>query len=328
MREADVVAAVEDHLALGLVDEAVARARADRLEGRARGRRRRACASISASPAATRWMKASMLVITLMTDGLPSGPRWMTAPPIASSGRRCALEDRLVAADEHGDLARRRLVHAARDRALERRDPARRGECRRGARCSCAVVGAHLDPRRRRAAGPRAGRRLPRRPRSRAAGEGRQVITQSEASATARGEAAALAPAADEAAPRRARSRSWTVSGEAARSRLAASWRPRWPRPMKPYVHAPSPRTGSSPGAASRCRCDSLVRMGQRDSLVELDAEAGRGRRQHVAVLPADRLLQQLRRGCRPSGSMPSRIRKFGVQVASWMLAAPTTGPQ
>ena len=67
-READVVAAVQDDLALGLVDEArcpeLARITSNDCARSSPPRR----ASIRASPAATRWMNASMLVITLITD--------------------------------------------------------------------------------------------------------------------------------------------------------------------------------------------------------------------------------------------------------------------
>ena len=63
-READVVAPVQDHLALRLVHEARARARADHLVGLTRDRARARLASMSASPQATRWTNASMFVIT------------------------------------------------------------------------------------------------------------------------------------------------------------------------------------------------------------------------------------------------------------------------
>ena len=38
-----------------------------------------------ASPAATKWMKASMLVTTLTTEALPMGPMYMISPPMVPS---------------------------------------------------------------------------------------------------------------------------------------------------------------------------------------------------------------------------------------------------
>ena len=76
-REVDVVAAVQDHLALGLVHEAVPRARLDRLPDQPEVDTPPFLASISASPSATRWMKASMLV----NDRDPPTPRPVQRSP-------------------------------------------------------------------------------------------------------------------------------------------------------------------------------------------------------------------------------------------------------
>jgi hypothetical protein len=43
-------------------------------------------ARISASPAAMRWIKASMLVIAFITEAEPRGPTWKIGPPIAAHG--------------------------------------------------------------------------------------------------------------------------------------------------------------------------------------------------------------------------------------------------
>ena len=293
MREADVVAAVQDQLALGLVHERVARARADHLVGRARGRRRRACASMSASPAATRWTNASMFVITLITDALPSGPTWMTAPPIASSSGAVRREDRLVAAGDDGDLAGGRQVDAAGDRGTRasrcraRRRARRAARARAGRSCSCRS-------RCRRAAGPRARRRRRRRPRSTARGDGRQVITQSAASRDRARRARPQSRRRRRAPRRRPASRSCTESGKPARSRLAASWRPRLPRPTKPTFTAPSRRTRTRPVAASRCSASPLYGCASATASSSSTPRPGAVGGMHVAVLPADRLLQQL----------------------------------
>ena len=233
-----------------------------------------------------------MFVITLITRRLPERPDVDDRPPIASSSGAVRGEDRLVPAGDHGDLARRRLVHAARDRALERRDAAlceqRREalELVRRRSCSCRS-------RCRRCADPRRSRRRPTTTSLTAAGEGRHVITQSEASATARGEAAVLAPAAARASMA-AVARSCTVSGKPPASTRAARWRPRFPSPTKPTFTARRAARARSPDSGSRCSCVPLVRMRERDRLVELDPEPGRGRRDDVAVLPADRLRQQV----------------------------------
>ena len=125
-----------------------------------------------------------------------------------------------------------------------------------------------------------------------ALGEGRHVITQSDASATARGEAAGARAGGDErgdgglrrdrarSAGSRPRARAPRGGGRGCRGRRSR-------RSRRAAAH------GGSPASGSRCRCVPLVGMRERDRLVELDAEARRRRRDHVAVLPADRLLQQ-----------------------------------
>src|SRR5690606_21963620 len=84
-READVVGAAEHELALRLVDEAGAGRGGDGMIG---GGEVEAAPSISASPAATRWTKASMLVMTLITAPEPTGPIRKTRSHIDSMAGR------------------------------------------------------------------------------------------------------------------------------------------------------------------------------------------------------------------------------------------------
>src|SRR5215469_7781594 len=102
------------------------------------------------------------------------------------------------------------------------------------------------------------------------AGEGRQVMTTSTASASARGPAAAPAPRLTKAATRRG-SRSRTVSATPCRSRLPASWPPTLPRPMNP--------TRISDMAAPRCARPLLRSIGtQPQQILRPAARCLRGR--------------------------------------------------
>ena len=143
-READVVAPVEDHLALGLVDEARAGAGLDHLERLGQ-----------VEPAAPRQHQR-------LTGGDEVDEREHVRDHLEHRGaaeradvedpaadrlehRQVSSEDRRIAADDDGDLAGRREVHATGHRRLEAVDPLRRREC-----CETlelvAVVGARVDP--------------------------------------------------------------------------------------------------------------------------------------------------------------------------------------
>ena len=94
-----------------------------------------------ASPRATRWTNASMFVTTLITEALAERPDVEHAPPHRLEHGACARTAG-VAADDHRDLAGRRVVDAAGDRRLERRDAAlararRAARARAGRSCSC-----------------------------------------------------------------------------------------------------------------------------------------------------------------------------------------------
>ena len=110
-------------------------------------------------------------------------------------------------------------------------------------------------------------------------------------------------------------SRSCTVSGKPAASTRAARWRPRLPRPTKPTFTARRAARDARRPAARGAGASPLVGVRERDLLVELDAEARRRRRDHVAVLPADRRLAGARRGSRPSARSPRGSGSSGVQA-------------
>ena len=281
---------------------------------------------MSASPAATRWMNASMFVITLITRRLAERPDVDDAAADRLEQVAVGGEDRLVAAGDHGDLARRRLVDAARDRALERRDAAL-GEQRREALELVRVVRAHVDPRpaaaqalgdpvgpgddvahgaRRRQAGDHAVG-APRRPRAaspprsrrrRRARRRRPVVAVVHASAGSRRRARARRGGGRGCRGRRSRrSRRVAAHGELAGQRLEMQVRPRC-RDARARPPRRARRRGPARSAGSRSRPPS-----------------GSAAFSSSAWIPSQR-------------PIPSRIRKFGVHVASWMLAAPTTGPQ
>ena len=183
--------------------------------------------SISASPAATRWMKASMLVTTLVTAACSRPPRWSTFAAHRFQGRPMPLErrDRPPTSTVISPAA---AVHAAGDRAGEGVDAGPSGPCvpasRGSARRSCSF------------------RSRSRRPASRASrcrqhGVGGlrrgQAGDQGVASRGRFGRALRKARAARHSDDAAARSRSWTATSKPPRTRLAARWRPRWPRPMK-----------------------------------------------------------------------------------------------
>ena len=129
--------------------------------------------------------------MTLMTAAEPSGPIWKSLPPIASSAGRCSAHEVGIAAGKQGDLAARGEMHAAGHRQFERVDavlaamPARRNISSRPS----VDISIQVEP------AAMAGRNA-RSTRSDTAGEGRQVITASQAAASPSGEAAHAAPAA------------------------------------------------------------------------------------------------------------------------------------
>ena len=92
-----------------------------------------------------RWMNASMFVITLRSEALPSGPTWKIATAHRLEEWPVSVGTARVTADDDGDLARRREVHAPGHRGLERGDSLRRRE-RREALHLVPVGRAHLDP--------------------------------------------------------------------------------------------------------------------------------------------------------------------------------------
>jgi len=94
---------------------------------------------------------------------------------------------------------------------------------------SVVLISIHVPPRRRPLSTPFSAVSTA----DEAAGEGRQVITASDASAQALGESAQRAPAANKV-PAESLFRSWTVSAKPLRTRLAARCAPRLPRPMNP----------------------------------------------------------------------------------------------
>ena len=144
-REPDVVAAVQDHLALGLVYEAGARARFDHLERL----REVETAALREHQRLTRSHEVDegehvrdhlddrraaeeADVEHLAADRLERGP--------------VRLVDTLISTDEHGDLTRCSEVDAARDRRLETVDAPRLRE-RRETLQLVTVVRARVDPR-------------------------------------------------------------------------------------------------------------------------------------------------------------------------------------
>ncbi len=209
-------------------------------------------ASMSASPAATRWMNASMFVMTLITDALPSGPTWMTGAPIASSSSRCAAKTAssppamtvispaaalwTPPVTGHSSVAMPRSASSA---------------ARRSSSCaSFVLMSIHVPPRRRPSAIPPG----PETTALTAAGDGRQVITQSEASATARGEAAGARAGVGERGDGRRLAivhREREAPGEHARGEVAAEVA----ETDEADVHGESGRTVCSPGRGSRCSC-------------------------------------------------------------------------
>ena len=126
-----------------------------------------------------------------------------------------------------------------------------------------------------------------------AAGEGRQVIRQSHAAreprttgTNARRRRAPHRPNCDRD---RGRPKVETGTGEIGRQVLA-----QMPKADETVTHRCSYSHPSGRFAISRCSTSGDIRMRPSHRLVELDAEPGRGRRNDVAVLPTNRLLQDL----------------------------------
>ncbi len=125
-READVVAPVEDHLALGLVDEAVAGARPDHLE---RLRQVEPAALCQHQRLAGGDEMDEREHVRDHLDHRRAAERADVEDPAADrlEHRQVRGEDLGIAADDDGDLPGRREVNAAGDRRLEAaRSPARR----------------------------------------------------------------------------------------------------------------------------------------------------------------------------------------------------------
>ena len=187
-------------------------------------------ASISASPSATRWMKASRLVITLIAEAAPSGPTWKTRRP--SPRRRAGARSQTASSPPTRTVIspwRRRWTPPVTGR-LERLDALRRRQAPRAGASRAGRCVLHVDPG---AAATQARRAMPSRPASTAsvtaAGEGRQVTTASLASCDLprrAGDARAAAPARRSPRPGR---RSCTVERETrpqqARGKVAAELR-------------------------------------------------------------------------------------------------------
>ena len=158
-READVVAPVEDHLALGLVDEARAGARLDHLE---RLRQVEPAALCQHQRLAGGDEMDEREHVRDHLDHRGAAKRADVEDPAADrlEHRQVRSEDLGIAADDDGDLPGRRKVNAAGDRCLEARDPLRGGEGREPLEL-VAVVRARVDPRAACARGLRAARSHP-----------------------------------------------------------------------------------------------------------------------------------------------------------------------
>ena len=262
-----------------------------------------------------------MFVITLSPDAEPSGPTWKIRLPIASKsgmlGVSTASSPPTMTVISPDAARCTPPVTGASSVAIPRSSRERREPHE-----LVAVVRAHVDPR---AAVPQ------RREHSVAARDdvgddcGRRKTRDDRvgsASGLCAGEPPRLrtSPRADERPP----VASWTTTIEPRLQRGS-------PRGARPGARRPTKPTRIS-RRRGVCRRQmevvSVVRMSQRDLLVELDAEPRFRRGNHVPVLPPNRPAAGSRRGSRPSVRCPRGSRKFGLQAASWMFAAPTTGPQ
>ena len=188
-------------------------------------------ASIKASPVAHKWMKASILVITLITAALPSGPTWKILLPIASSAGRCFANTSAppptitVMSPVAARCTPPVTGHSSTSAPLACATAARRLRSASLLVLISIQVAPFLRP-----------LRTPRSPASTCidtAGEGRHVITASTCSATACGFSAHVAPRRTRSAPTSG------LTSVIARSnpfltRLPASFAPRLPSPMKP----------------------------------------------------------------------------------------------
>ena len=124
-----------------------------------------------------------------------------------------------------------------------------------------------------------------------------------------------------------ARSRSWTVTSKPPRMQARGQMPAEMAEADEAVAHAGSRVSRSAGSSGSRCSSAVLIGMGQRDLLVELDAEAGLRRRDDVARPPSGSASSESAHGSRPSARCSRGSGNSGCRSASWMLAAPTIGP-
>ena len=234
-------------------------------------------------------------------------------------------EDRRVASGEHGDLRRRGLVDAAGDRALERRDAARRGHLREPLEL-VRVVRAHVDPRPAGRAVLRADPRGRRRRCCIAAGDGRHVITHFEtrgdgprrgAGARARGDQASHGvriPVVDRQGKSRAQQARSELAGRDCRGR-----RSRPSCAVAPHGRLALRRlrgAGASPCTGGRARRPRRARRRGRAPVGGITCPSSQriGSFSRSAWMPSQR-------------PMPSRIRKFGRACGQLDVGGADDGP-
>ena len=195
-----------------------------------------------------------MLVITLITEAWPSAPTWMTLPPIASSMPRWAAKTAssppaitvispaaalwTPPVTGHASVAMPRTASSAASRS---------SSC-----ASLVLMSIQVPPARRPSQTPSG----PATTAATAAGDGRQVITQSDASRDGARRCHCARAGGDQ---RVHGGRVAVVDGqrEAGREHAGGEVAPQIAEPDEADVHVGPRRSGGSPGSGSRCRCAS-----------------------------------------------------------------------